>query len=617
MVGHKVQKREMIIGNQGGLSLVAFALKALLPFLSILIAQADEQPSCVPNRVPPLRVAVIGAGPGGLFFCHAVEKIIQQQEMSDCREIQVTAFERSSQPGGLWQNSDKDSQISIYDNLWTNGASFLHEFYDYPYADHFEGPVDVYMRREDLLGYILGRVQKNSTNFFEKYIQFNTEVVHVHYDETKKLFEVEVKDVKTGAVTKSMFEKCVWAGGGQGKPKIPDGLVEQLKRDGYKGRLIHSSDMAEFDKDVQGKRILLIGGGRSAEDLALQAIKCGVEKVYCATRDSEGGDMADTTFWPSDKVELMKGIELAGLSEDGQALILKAVKKKWPSGYERDEKGNSTRLENIDTIIFCTGYTKNLHMLEEPLGLGGAAEEIEGFEISDDWEMENNFLTPWLGDVKPGEIKTSHVVDPREYDGVLVSNPNMFFMGGDSDWPLLSLDVYAHLFAGYVCGTLDLPTGAVMKDELYEYTMSAMQFSDWRYYMDYSYFQAYTKLLREIGTKKKQPFWDEINCRYIKGEYVTFSELCEQAKYPLRLVGTESLKCPSNYSAALNIDGFTETGQLFHEMIEYSEAHRAKKPEEKKELLTFRDYIDGTKFRSLFNSAISARESLEDQWMNL
>ena len=255
-----------------------------LLFIPALTIAADEAPACDSVPLPPLRVAVIGAGPSGLFFCHAVEKNLQQRRMnegnnvrviegSNNRNVEVTAFERSSHPGGLWQNKNENSDISIYDNMWTNGPSFLHEFYDYTYDEHFGRPVDLYMRRQDVLEYILARVQKNSPDFLKKYVQFDTEVVHVKYIESKQVFEVSTADVQSGVTTTKLFDKVVWAAGSEGKASMPSELVQKLKEGGYEGRVIHSSDMSKFENDVRGKRIVLVGYGASAEDLALQAIK--------------------------------------------------------------------------------------------------------------------------------------------------------------------------------------------------------------------------------------------------------------------------------------------------------------------------------------------------------
>jgi hypothetical protein len=55
----------------------------------------------------PESVAVIGCGPGGMFFCHAMEA--KRRELEGNPEAlatlpQVTAFERASGPGGVWRS---------------------------------------------------------------------------------------------------------------------------------------------------------------------------------------------------------------------------------------------------------------------------------------------------------------------------------------------------------------------------------------------------------------------------------------------------------------------------------------------------------------------------------
>jgi thioredoxin reductase len=313
----------------------------------------------------------------------------------------------------------------MYDNLWTNGPSHSLEYFDYTFDEHFGKPVTVYLKRQDLLEYVLGRVTKHCPNFFEKYVRFETEVVRVVYDESKQMFDINVKDLRSGKITTHEFHKCVWACGENAKPKIPQDLISMFRNGGFKGRMIHSSDTAQFEEDVRGKRVLLIGGGFSAEDLALQAIKCGVDKIYCATRDSEGGHIAQNESWPMDKVEILKGRSPIGVTEDGRCIEFEYLKEKsWSGDYgEYEKKDGKTVIRNIDTIIFCTGYDINFGMLDEPLRQG----HPEGYgspelKIHEDWRMQPNKLTKLLGHVKPG--KTEYIqynVHPALYRGVLVS----------------------------------------------------------------------------------------------------------------------------------------------------------------------------------------------------
>jgi cation diffusion facilitator CzcD-associated flavoprotein CzcO len=62
----------------------------------------------------PASVAIIGCGPGGMFFCHALER--KRKELLDRGELidhlpNVTVFERASGPGGVWR-SDRNHNFS-------------------------------------------------------------------------------------------------------------------------------------------------------------------------------------------------------------------------------------------------------------------------------------------------------------------------------------------------------------------------------------------------------------------------------------------------------------------------------------------------------------------------
>lgn len=134
------------------------------------------------------------------------------------------------------------------------------------------------MPRHDMLGYMISRVTKNCSNFFDKYAKFQHEVVNVVYNESLEKFEFEIKNLRTNKIEHRYFDKCVWAGGLNGKQFIPPHFVKLFAD--FKGRVIHSSNTRHFEQDVRGKRVLMIGGSYSAEDLALQSIKLGAKKIY-------------------------------------------------------------------------------------------------------------------------------------------------------------------------------------------------------------------------------------------------------------------------------------------------------------------------------------------------
>ena len=57
---------------------------------------------------PPPTVVVIGAGPGGMFFCHAIEtqrrELLEKGDEAGIAALPiVTCFERAPSPGGVWR----------------------------------------------------------------------------------------------------------------------------------------------------------------------------------------------------------------------------------------------------------------------------------------------------------------------------------------------------------------------------------------------------------------------------------------------------------------------------------------------------------------------------------
>ncbi|CAJ1965668.1 unnamed protein product [Cylindrotheca closterium] len=597
----------------------------------------DEEPICDSSPLRPLRIAVIGAGPASLFLCHALEKLIKEHGIhtKSGRKMEVTAFERSSHPGGLWQpRNNAKSGVTIYDNMWTNGPSFQHEFYDYTYEEHFRRPVDVYFPRKDVLDYILARVQQNTTDFFEKYVRFDTEVINVRFSNAKKVFKVTVKDLMTGAVTSGYYEKCIWAAGAEGVPNVPR-YASDLEEFGFEGRVIHSSDMANFEKDVRGKRILLIGGGLSAEDLALQAIKCGVEKVFVAARAKFGSSISMTTAWPDNKVEVLLGWNLASITEDGESLILESVTYDGEY-YSRDEMYDDIFLDDVDTIIFCTGYDANINMLENSLQKGVSIdleyENVESPTVSEDWSMEENCMTSRLGDVQPSlylEYESGYN-NPMVYRGVLISNPNMMFLSSfGSETPLLSIDVSAHLLAGYLYGTINLPTKTEMQKKNLERFHHMMHNPFSRMDADYAYSVAIEQWMETVNSTERLNASDEVvtTSAYCFDLYYLHQTMVD-ANYPIKLVGPEGLTCPSKFDHKIGNrnylmpKGLTELGDLFVSMDMLCGEHRGSTRNDNRvkdqtpSKSTYRDYTDGAKFRSL-HTHNEARPSLDDMWVNL
>lgn len=128
--------------------------------------------------IPP-SVAVIGCGPSGMFFLHALAlrraKLEREGNVEALRALPIVAcFERASGPGGVWRSNRfsgddggaKSTHTSMYEALWTNGPKEMMEFFDHTYDEHFGQALPTFLPRECVLEYILKRCTKNNPNFF-------------------------------------------------------------------------------------------------------------------------------------------------------------------------------------------------------------------------------------------------------------------------------------------------------------------------------------------------------------------------------------------------------------------------------------------------------------------
>lgn len=369
---------------------------------------------------------------------------------------------------------------NMYSALWTNGPKEAFEFSDYTFAEHFgEVGMPTFLPRKHVLQYILARCTKNCPDFFEKYFSFRTSVVNVRYlenegdESSNRKFRVQTKNDVTGIESIETFDKCVWAGGVNGIPTIPKPLLDIFTNGGFKGSIVHSSDTANFKSDVENRRVLIIGGGYSAEDLAIMAIKEGVSRIYCTCR-AEDKEISYTTRWPYDKVEVFESTTVEKV--EGGTVTLQKVRRdyaKWC--YKAVNDGDRTILKDIDTVIFCTGYRENFKMLDEKLQEPTMDESDYEVEVPKNWKMaKSEPLEAFFGkdhaDIKPSkEIypdEDVHSAYPDLYRGCIwIKDPNMmFFLNQFSHTPLVETDVSAWMMARCLTGQI-VPS----REEMQEY----------------------------------------------------------------------------------------------------------------------------------------------------
>jgi dimethylaniline monooxygenase (N-oxide forming) len=239
---------------------------------------------------PPLRVAVIGAGVAGLQTLRALK----------ARGIQATALEASSNVGGVWRSN--------YDNFGLQVPKQLYEFQDFPmdsckWGEYPTGP----------------QVQNYIERFTDSYdlrknIQFNTKVTSVvpkattTTSTTTWTIQLEQNDGKS---TTQEFDYLVVATGLYGgmKKNIPTFPGQ----DKFKGTMVHSTYFTDAASLVGNKNVLVIGGGKSAIDCAVNSARAGASSVTLLQR---------TAHWPTPRnIAGLIPFQYVFLSRLGTALV--------------------------------------------------------------------------------------------------------------------------------------------------------------------------------------------------------------------------------------------------------------------------------------------------------
>ena len=448
-----------------------------------------------------------GCGPAGMFFLHALatkRKRLQQEENFAALAAlpRVTVFERTSSPGGVWRSNRGQEygsnetieniksgtypkeevnehaiplSTNMYEGLWTNGHKDAMEFFDYTFEQHFKAPQPVYMPRKRILEYILSRVTIHENIF--KRVHFNSEVTSVSYNDEIKKFKVLVK-IPDGTETIHYFDKCVWASGLNGKPNMVPSISKRLSN--FTGVIVHSAQMDNIGISVEGKKIVLVGGNLSAEDLALSFIKMGAEKIYITSR-KQGDVVHYTTSWPDNKVDTHMPTEICGSGSDGNSVRI------CRSHLHDIDNDNYTNIHDISIVVLCTGYKATMDYLDLSLKPCWETDSCEVYKMDEDWKMKPNPWTKYLGHVKPSDELQLYDV---YMESILINNPNMLYIYESTSYPLVDIDITAWMCLAFITGEANIPSREEMMKHVESDVLSYMDQATYRYELDEEYFRA-------------------------------------------------------------------------------------------------------------------------------
>ncbi|KAK2494478.1 hypothetical protein MC885_010838 [Smutsia gigantea] len=197
------------------------------------------------------KVAVIGAGVSGLA------------SLKCCVDegLEPTCFERTEDIGGLWRFTEnvEDGRASIYQSVITNTSKEMSCFSDFPMPEDFPN----FLHNSKLLEYF--RIFAKKFDLL-KYIQFQTTVLSVR----------RCPDFSSSGQWEVVAESR-----GEEHSAVFDGvLVCSIER--FKGQYFHSRQY-KHPEGFEGKRILVIGIGNSASDIAVELSRKATQ-VFISTR---------------------------------------------------------------------------------------------------------------------------------------------------------------------------------------------------------------------------------------------------------------------------------------------------------------------------------------------
>jgi dimethylaniline monooxygenase (N-oxide forming) len=318
------------------------------------------------------KVCIIGAGGSG----------VAAAQVLDARGIPFDCFEKGSYVGGNWRYENDNGMSSAYRSLHINTSRRVMAFKTLPMPGHYPDYPDHFQ----MAAYFDEFVDRFGLR--EK-IDFRTEVTRVEPADGEWAV---TRKAQGGAEATERYRAVVVANGHHWDPRWPEPAFPGSEA--FEGEQIHAHHYREADV-LRGKRVLVLGLGNSATDIAVEASRIA-EKTFLAVRrgayvlpkymngkpiDEVTTPLVSRLPLPVQRFFAMKGLEIAagrmetyGLPRPDHKLFQAhptvssellprlghgdiAVKP----NIERFSGGREVRFvdgsaEEIDLVVYCTGY---------------------------------------------------------------------------------------------------------------------------------------------------------------------------------------------------------------------------------------------------------------------
>jgi thioredoxin reductase len=206
------------------------------------------------------KVCVIGAGSSGIASCQVL----------DARGIAFDCFEKGSAVGGNWRFENDNGMSSAYRSLHINTSRGLMAYRTFPMPEHYPHYPDHFQ--------IAAYFDEYVDHFgLRKRIRFRTEVVAVKPLDGE--WEVTVRNADGGEEA-NRYRAVMVANGHHWDPRWPEPPFPGSEQ--FEGEQIHAHYYREPEV-LRDKRVLVLGIGNSAVDIAVESSRIGA-RTFLAMR---------------------------------------------------------------------------------------------------------------------------------------------------------------------------------------------------------------------------------------------------------------------------------------------------------------------------------------------
>ena len=208
-----------------------------------------------------MRVCIIGAGSSGIAACQVLQ----------ARGIEFDCYEVGSQVGGNWRYLNDNGMSSSYRSLHINTSRQIMEYASFPMSDEYA----TYPNHVQIARYFDSFVDHFG---FRNRIQFGTTVTSaVRVDNG---WEVTVQRRGSSDTETHGYDAVMVANGHHWDARLPEPAFPGS--DTFTGTQLHSHDYKDF-VGFEGKRVLVLGIGNSACDIAVETSKVSA-RTFLAMR---------------------------------------------------------------------------------------------------------------------------------------------------------------------------------------------------------------------------------------------------------------------------------------------------------------------------------------------